>query len=257
LYELGNPESSESIYCCLPKGTICITISLNGKYFVFKHNNWESQPAATVFGLIKKREYLMMSPYYREITIGFNPHRFQQLVSMSMSALSGNVTTDLEHIMNKYSVEKLVTELHESSSDRDILHTIDSFLRLCLLENKEDARLTEAHRIITDSLITNVRTLSNKLNLSPERLRELYRERIGLTPKETIRIARIKRALNYTLSEDESLTRLAYDLQYFDQSHFIHDFRSLIGLTPKEFFKNPDLTNDFYNYSRLRFSSFA
>jgi len=33
------------------------------------------------------------------------------------------------------------------------------------------------------------------------------------------------------------MTQLAFDNGYYDQSHFIHDFKSLTGLTPKAFFK--------------------
>ena len=44
-----------------------------------------------------------------------------------------------------------------------------------------------------------------------------------------------------------SLTELAYDNGYFDQSHFIHDFRSMTGLTPKQFFNECDKpVSDFF-----------
>jgi AraC-like DNA-binding protein len=32
------------------------------------------------------------------------------------------------------------------------------------------------------------------------------------------------------------MSQLAFDNGYYDQSHFIHDFKSLTGLTPKVFF---------------------
>ena len=35
----------------------------------------------------------------------------------------------------------------------------------------------------------------------------------------------------------KSMTQLTFDNGYYDQSHFIHDFKSLTGLTPKAFFK--------------------
>mgnify|MGYP002622144926 CR=1 FL=1 len=32
-----------------------------------------------------------------------------------------------------------------------------------------------------------------------------------------------------------SLTEIAADLGYFDQSHFVHDFKAYTGLTPKKY----------------------
>jgi AraC-like DNA-binding protein len=43
----------------------------------------------------------------------------------------------------------------------------------------------------------------------------------------------LKKLLN---EEITSLTDLAYENEYFDQAHFIKDFKEFTGLTPKEFF---------------------
>jgi len=38
--------------------------------------------------------------------------------------------------------------------------------------------------------------------------------------------------------KSETLTDIAYESQYFDQNHFIKDFKDLVGVTPKEFLDN-------------------
>ncbi len=257
LYDLSNPANSDCGYCCLPKGTICISISIQGHFSILKAGTWEKQAPVSVFGLIKKPQFLLMSPRFREITIGFYPHVFQQFLKDSMSGLSDQVITDLSLLVNKYAVEELFDALCVAPSDLQLLQAIEQFLARHLDSKKKDARLNHAHHLIVDSDINSVASLSDALNLSSARLRELFRDKVGFTPKETIRIARIKKALERTIDSEERLTNLAYDLQYFDQSHFIHDFRSLTGLTPSQYYKNPQLTSDFYNYSRLQFSSFA
>jgi AraC-like DNA-binding protein len=257
LYDLSNPSPDNSIYCCLPKGTICITVSLNEAYYVLKNGSWEKQPPVSVFGLIKKPQYILMPPGYREITIGFYPHVFQELIAESMSALSGEVTADLSELIYEHCVEQLLAALSLASSDQEILRSIEKFLHRQLNTQKADARLHAAYELLSTWSLHSVSTLCNNLNLSASRLRELYRDKVGFTPKEAIRIARIKKALERTTLSEERLSDLAYDLGYFDQSHFIHDFQNLIGLTPKQYFKNPNLTSDFYNYSRLQLSSFA
>ncbi|HET9135423.1 MAG TPA: helix-turn-helix transcriptional regulator [Candidatus Kapabacteria bacterium] len=230
---------------------------MKGSYAVLKTGSWKKQPPATVFGLIKQQQHLMMSPQYREITIGFYPHVFQELIAESMSALSSEVTTDLLDLVGRRRAEQLLAGLSLATSDQELIKSIEKFLHSQLNAQKKDARLYAAHELISSSLIHSVNALCNDLNLSASRLRELYRDKVGFTPKEAIRIARIKKALERSIDSEERLTDLAYDLGYFDQSHFIHDFQSLIGLTPKQYFKNPNLTSDFYNYSRLQLSSFV
>jgi AraC-like DNA-binding protein len=52
---------------------------------------------------------------------------------------------------------------------------------------------------------------------------------------------RLQTALNLLLNEPESLTNIAYESDYFDQSHFIKDFKEFIGITPKEFLGNENM----------------
>jgi len=54
-----------------------------------------------------------------------------------------------------------------------------------------------------------------------------------MTPKQYCRIRRFQRALTMTnRGRPVDWTGVALDCGYFDQAHFIHDFRSFAGLTP-------------------------
>jgi len=55
----------------------------------------------------------------------------------------------------------------------------------------------------------------------------------GASPKLLSSLFRLKRTL-YTLAcfTPEKLTHLAYQEEYFDQAHFINDFKSFTGLKP-------------------------
>ena len=110
-----------------------------------------------------------------------------------MAELSDNVTTDLTLLLDKYAVEQLVAGLIEATTDTELLLAVESFLVCQLQTRKKEARLDVAHKLITNSTVRSVDTLSSKLNLSPGRLREIYHEKVGFTPKEAIRIARIKK----------------------------------------------------------------
>ena len=56
---------------------------------------------------------------------------------------------------------------------------------------------------------------------------------VGMTPKRYCRVRRFQRALALAnRGRQVDWNRVALDCGYFDQAHFIHDFRSFAGLTP-------------------------
>ena len=82
-------------------------------------------------------------------------------------------------------------------------------------------------------LTTSIAAVTDAIGLSPKRFIERFKSEVGLTPKRYCRIRRFQRALALSgRGHDVDWTRVAMDCGYFDQAHFIHDFRSFAGLTP-------------------------
>ena len=83
-----------------------------------------------------------------------------------------------------------------------------------------------------------VRDVTDCIGLSSRRFIELFREQTGLTPKAFQRVRRFQQVLQ-TLHKrpraDVDLTAVAYRCGYYDQPHFIHDFRLFSGMTPGEY----------------------
>jgi AraC-like DNA-binding protein len=62
---------------------------------------------------------------------------------------------------------------------------------------------------------------------------------VGVSPKFLQRVLRFRKAmLSFHQSRNRNLTALAYDCGYFDQAHFINDFKEFTGLSPKKFFSS-------------------
>ena len=82
-------------------------------------------------------------------------------------------------------------------------------------------------------LTTSIAAVTDAIGLSPKRFIERFKTEVGLTPKRYCRIRRFQRALELSnRGRHVDWTRVAMDCGYFDQAHFIHDFRSFAGLTP-------------------------
>ena len=70
---------------------------------------------------------------------------------------------------------------------------------------------------------------------------------IGMGPKQLSKMIRLQATLK-TMKQKKfkSLTSLAYENGYYDQSHFIKDFKVFTGMSPKLFFSdNLELTAHF------------
>ena len=78
-----------------------------------------------------------------------------------------------------------------------------------------------------------VKEVSEKIGLSQRRFIQLFREEVGLTPKLFWRIRRFQQVVRLLGSGQRvEWADLALGCGYFDQAHFIHDFRDFSGVTP-------------------------
>jgi methylphosphotriester-DNA--protein-cysteine methyltransferase len=75
--------------------------------------------------------------------------------------------------------------------------------------------------------------VTRQTGLSPRRFIELFSEEVGLTPKLFCRVRRFQRVLNHVARHERiHWVDLALACGYFDQAHFIRDFRAFSGINP-------------------------
>jgi AraC-like DNA-binding protein len=82
-------------------------------------------------------------------------------------------------------------------------------------------------------MTTSITAVTDRVGLSAKRFIERFKMDVGLTPKRYCRIRRFQRAVTLVHQGSEiDWAAVALDCGYFDQAHFIHDFKSFAGLTP-------------------------
>ncbi len=82
----------------------------------------------------------------------------------------------------------------------------------------------------------SVKETCDTIRISNKSLIQSYRKHIGISPVKYLQLRAINRALSF-LSKDpqQSLTQLAYELNFYDQAHFINLFKTATGLTPSRY----------------------
>jgi len=82
--------------------------------------------------------------------------------------------------------------------------------------------------------------LAFSAGMSARQLRRLFVEQIGLSPKHFCRVIRFRNSVAQLSDKGRGdWTQVALDCGYYDQAHFINEFRELSGYTPSEFASRP------------------
>jgi AraC-like DNA-binding protein len=103
------------------------------------------------------------------------------------------------------------------------------------------ARTLSRHRAVTRALREladgnggrPVAQVTSALGMSQRRFLERFRGEVGMAPKLYARVQRFQAVIErvHTLTE-VNWSEIAADCGYFDQAHFVHDFRAFSGFTP-------------------------
>jgi AraC-like DNA-binding protein len=86
--------------------------------------------------------------------------------------------------------------------------------------------------------------LSEHIGYSQKHFIDLFRKQVGVAPKQYLKIMRFQKAiLEAETSHSINWSQLALDSGFYDQAHFIHDFKEFSGFTPNEYLqrKNAEL----------------
>lgn len=121
----------------------------------------------------------------------------------------------------------------------------DNMERLSIISKFLEQRLTQFERpeIVNATKVifdtngqVNIKELAEQSCLSQRQFERKFKEKIGFSAKSFSRIVRFNALLSNYKRENASLTEIAYDFGYYDQAHFIQDFKQFSGYNPKTYF---------------------
>ena len=130
-----------------------------------------------------------------------------------------------------------------ATSETEKARTILENYWLSKLKNFENGFLQKAINLLEDSEKDYaIQEVADVCETSRQNLIKKFKIHLGKTPSDYKKINRFRNALNQfqKQKDTQNLTKLLTNSTFYDQSHFIKDFRSLTGMLPKTFFKNLD-----------------
>ncbi len=219
------PLSTDFIYRVVADGCIDILFELDKP-----KNNF-------VTGLSTSYIEFPLAPSFHYLGVRFLPTGFPLLFNIKASELT-NRFEELETLAPRVS-RFIASEFDEAMSLEEITPKLDQFfLKLQSGNGKEvDGRFYQAFQTI----LANYGNISIEKGLdtgiSPRQLRRLFEFYVGDSAKTFSKIVRFQQLL-YAKPSAERLRKekLFYDVGYYDQAHFIKEFKTLFGTTPSRAF---------------------
>ncbi|MCL2531675.1 MAG: helix-turn-helix domain-containing protein [Oscillospiraceae bacterium] len=104
-----------------------------------------------------------------------------------------------------------------------------------LIGNKKPNEFVTLFDRFCESVPATTAELYQALHLSPRQCQRLFQQHFALTPQMVLSILRFQRCLALLTTVAAAPSEIMDEVGYYDQPHFIKDFKRNIGLTPKEY----------------------
>ncbi len=193
---------------------------------------------AKVIGQILKPRKLKITGKGRSFGIWFYPHTFSRFSRIPMSELNDRVIPwdtlfpeSFADIAGNCMVDDDVDQL-VNATDSLLLERLSRYG-----EHSSDQLVDYAINYLHQNKSTpDLNKLALSLNVTQRYLQKVFLTRVGFSQKHFARILRFQQTLQtLTQQQSSSLTALAYANLYYDQSHFIREFKSFTGMAPSAF----------------------
>lgn len=156
---------------------------------------------------------------------------------------SDSVFEDLFQLKDRFALEQLFEQ-------NDVMERARILERLLLgrLVYGIPAKVQEAFECIVSAGNLNaqvgVESLCSKLKISDTTLFRLFKTHLGQNPQQFIKTYRFRKVLPFVLDQSKSLTQTGLEGHYYDQPHFISNFRTFTGMAPGKLRQQVSLQQD-------------
>lgn len=247
MFELES-RNHEEPHRIVPTGCVELMFQYGDGLLKMKNNEISAQPNSIITGQLTDFYDVIQTGKTAFLSILFKPHAAKIFFDLPINELA-NQNIDINLILkseNKHVSEQLAL----TRSHQEKIKIIEDFL----LRNLSEEKLYNFNRLsksidLINSKFGDVRVsqLSDITCLSDKQFCRIFNDYVGLQPKNFIKIVRLQASFYYMQKfQPKSTTELAYLCGYYDQAHFIKDFKNLTGYTPNTYFKHEGIVSDYF-----------
>jgi AraC-like DNA-binding protein len=224
----------------LPDTSIVIAFRLRGHVAFHDNGTVQEIPQSIISGIRESSRTVDYAKDTANLLVIFKEGGAAAFFKEPLHEL-GSISVSLDYLIQQSTVCALESALAAADNNPQRILIIERFLLSELKNTQPDLLVGEAiQQIRLRKGDIKIKDLLCRLPISRDPFEKRFRKITGTSPKHFAAIIRLKNLIeNY--SGAVSLTEAAHSAGYYDQAHFIKDFRVFTGQTPHDFFKTPPL----------------
>lgn len=233
-YFVVSENELENEYKVFPSSGLVIGFQYKGQLATVKDNTESKLTTAGITGITDGYKVFKNSADIGTVLVYFTEIGFTHFASHPANELF-NLSLSLDDIFDKNNVIEVEEKLIIATTDKQRIKIVEQFLLSQLKDIETDKLIVEAVKLIYQSNGTiRIKELNEKLFISQSPFEKRFRKVVGTTAKKFASIVRFNTVLD-NLNDSKSLTEICYENNFFDQAHFIKDFKQFTGDTPENF----------------------
>jgi AraC-like DNA-binding protein len=219
-----------------PSGSTEIIFNLgSGNWHTLSGETFDTTPPVELWGQLVKPLSIKSTGRNTMLGIRLLPHGAAAILNDNISLFNNQVSSFSD--VNGKAVSTLHSQLFEARSWSKRIALVEAFLLHQLsLATKRLPKLAVINDLMYEirhqDIPLTMETMATRYGITARYMQQLFLQYTGLTPKLYSQITRFQKSLQLVTAGDESLTSIAYECGYADQSHFIKEFKSFTGYTP-------------------------
>ncbi|MCG6188935.1 helix-turn-helix domain-containing protein [Maribellus maritimus] len=220
-----------------PTGNACMVFHYGSpSLFIKKSSDAYIEPNLVICGQQNSYYDLSLAGNTGMILIIFTPYGLQAFFHFPAKELSNENLAFKD--LTKKGANELEDKLLSSENNKQRIEILESFFIQKLIFSKDFERIEYAVKLIEQYKgQIKTRQLAGEICLGIKQFERIFSVHVGMTPKKFSGIVRLQHIIKTKNKyKNPDLNQLAIDNGYYDQSHFIHDFKKLTGQTPGDFF---------------------
>ena len=234
----------------LPDGNVYVVIDLTDyPKFIYDNNTLKEIQSCRNVWFSGIRNHYITIPSGRDsemFIINFHKGKAYPFVEMPMNELTDYVV-DGELVMSNEILNMRETLLALNSPKQKFIYA-EQYLSMAFARKLQVNPFIDysVKLILQSPQQLSITHLSEKVGFSQKHFIKIFKEHVGVTPKTFLRIIRFQKAVyEIEATRTANWTSIAHDSGYYDQAHFINDFKEFSGFTPYQFL---NMKSSFTNY---------
>lgn len=202
------------------------------------------QSQFTISGQVNFPAHIQSTGGLEMLVAVFYPHTIGMFIDTPPSTFY-NLEISGYDIENQQ-LNEIAQRIFNCEDETECITIMEKFFTSKLHPSLNLSRLSISLSTLLRAPSTSVNTLAYDACLSKRQFERVFRDTVGMNPKEYARIVRFQKALWLMQNGERNYAGIAAECGYADQCHFIRNFRELSGYTPESFSKNRTPYSDLF-----------